>query len=817
MVHEDIDVLGQMVMARKVKQRLFGASAPGRGSRYVPIERIGRGGGGTVYRAYDAKLRREVAIKLLHVAQDASIDQGRASQVMMREARSLAALSHPHIVAVHDVGRVVRGELVSGFDEKPEPSEPLFLVMEYIEGQSLGVYLREHRLSYEEILQLFEQASLGLSAAHEVGLVHRDFKPGNALVGKDRRVRVIDFGLAREESAIEPESTTQPLAGKEQPDDSAHSGMVGTPAYMSPEARAGMPSGPKSDQFSFAVALYEAVFGLRPMACGPQEKPAKMPTALHPLPEGTPEDLRERLAKALQIDPNRRYDSLGAMMKTLRRGRKVRLWKWWPAVVGPALALLGWLAWNHQMRGACEDTAPVPRLRAQLREIESLLQEYPNASSQAHKVIRSILTGVEHDIEGAREYCMRGQEATKAEIRRRELRERSVQAWLGAKAKGAEASSTGRLWAWGREIALLQHDERRNDPQSEPVEVVSDSQWQRCTQALIDADLQWVHGGQARATSLQELSSCWNIDALSLRVRVARRLQRFGKKGEETAKLAYFEAVKQRRGDLATEMAVRVGSFVLQQRSWQEAQGWQAHAQAWNVAPAQNSCPALRHFTQRINLTRDSRASHYAKVIELWSASPPMERYRQMLMYDYAMRLAEDGQSDRAQKVREALGKLASDIPALSRAMKLASAGEAVVRGELGYAQKELAEFQDRGLDWKGLRLWLTIQQAGAVEDLRAMLVSFQNHLIEQARAQGCQSMGPKSWRALQRLELIALSKLGNESSRFPEQCSQGAVHQGKLEAPFVRELLSHRSDLVKQALASRDPLQGRCPELHFN
>jgi eukaryotic-like serine/threonine-protein kinase len=207
---------------------LSGRPAPlDRLGRYELVARIGAGGMGVVYRAFDPELRRHVAVKRA-VFDEAN--EARARARFLREAQAMAQLSHPHVVPVYDVGGA---------------GEDVFLAMELVEGGTLTAWLRAPRTA-QEILAVFVQAARGLAAAHAHGVVHRDFKPHNVLVSRDGRARVTDFGLAR-------------LAGEPEAD-----GAAGTPAYMAPEQLRGEAGDAQSDQFAFAVALYEALAGRRP-------------------------------------------------------------------------------------------------------------------------------------------------------------------------------------------------------------------------------------------------------------------------------------------------------------------------------------------------------------------------------------------------------------------------------------------------------------------------------------------------------------------------------------------------------------------------
>jgi serine/threonine protein kinase len=205
------------------------------------LDRIGAGGMGVVYAAYDPELDRRVALKLLRPDRFGS-DADRLR--LLREAQALARLADPHVVSVYDTGTF---------------GDRVFVAVELVEGETLRQWLgglRAAPRSWREVLARFLPAGRGLAAAHAAGLVHRDFKPENVLLGRDGRVRVADFGLA--EAAPEPGGKLAALP--------AEWGLVlGTPAYMAPEQLRGIAVDARSDQFSFCVALFEALYG-RPSA-----------------------------------------------------------------------------------------------------------------------------------------------------------------------------------------------------------------------------------------------------------------------------------------------------------------------------------------------------------------------------------------------------------------------------------------------------------------------------------------------------------------------------------------------------------------------
>src|SRR3954465_7669827 len=168
--------------------------------RYVVLGLVGRGGMGEVYAAYDPELDRKVAVKLLRVKPGNGVSRHEGRQRTLREAQAIARLSHPNVVVVFDVGTF---------------QEQVFIAMEFVEGNTVTYWLQAAARSWQDILKVFMAAGGGLGAAHDKGLVHRDFKPDNVMVGRDNQVRVMDFGLARQvdrvgESGLRPR---EPFAG----------------------------------------------------------------------------------------------------------------------------------------------------------------------------------------------------------------------------------------------------------------------------------------------------------------------------------------------------------------------------------------------------------------------------------------------------------------------------------------------------------------------------------------------------------------------------------------------------------------------------
>ena len=272
--------------------------------RYVVLDELGSGGMGIVYRAFDPELGRNVALKLLR--RERLADPQKAGTRLAREARALAALSHPNVVVVHDLGTA---------------GEEVFVAMELVPGTTLRQWLVTKPRDVHAIVHAFVQAGRGLAAAHAANLVHRDFKPENVLVRDDGRVQVTDFGLAR--------LVTEP-AEQSWPDDAApvaltHTGaMIGTVAYMSPEQLRGEPANAKTDQFSFAVALHEAVCGERPFA-GQTVHELRAAMRRPATASRLPAWLRPAVRRGLALDPAERFPTMDELVAALARDpRKVR-------------------------------------------------------------------------------------------------------------------------------------------------------------------------------------------------------------------------------------------------------------------------------------------------------------------------------------------------------------------------------------------------------------------------------------------------------------------------------------------------------------
>ncbi|EDM77651.1 serine/threonine kinase family protein [Plesiocystis pacifica SIR-1] len=309
--------------------------------RFTIVRKLGEGGMGVVYACYDERLDRKVAVKLLRSGKGGERSVAR----LRREAMALARLSHPNVVQIYEVGDLEDG---------------LFLAMEFVVGATFGDWLRGEARDWREVLRALIQAGRGLAAAHEAGLVHRDFKPDNVIVGEDGRVRVLDFGLARggltrearalhTEAAsagggarvsLDPSEAEGPTLDASEADERAalertesvpgnllarsltqHGTLLGTPAYMAPEQIETQPCTAASDQFAFCVVAHEALYGARPFVATNLLALKRSIDAgeIGPVSAGSPVPRRvhQALARGLAAAPEQRWSSLAELLDAL--------------------------------------------------------------------------------------------------------------------------------------------------------------------------------------------------------------------------------------------------------------------------------------------------------------------------------------------------------------------------------------------------------------------------------------------------------------------------------------------------------------------
>ncbi len=293
--------------------------------RYLVLGALGAGGMGVVYSAYDPELDRKVAIKLLRT-DVAGEDAGQARRRLLREAQAMARLQHPQVIAVYDVGTI---------------KSQVFIAMELVEGGTLSSWLKAKQRPLQEILDVYTLAGRGLAAAHAAGLVHRDFKPDNVLVGKDGQVRVTDFGLARSVNQNDEHSqmlqASDPVMGEQIT-------LAGTPRYMAPEQYSGDPVEQRTDQFSFCVALYEAVYGVAPFAgdtIGSRGFNVVRGRIVSPPADArVPAWIQKVLLRGLSVRPESRYSNMDTLLAALNRDRG-GVPKLWLATIAVVVLALG--------------------------------------------------------------------------------------------------------------------------------------------------------------------------------------------------------------------------------------------------------------------------------------------------------------------------------------------------------------------------------------------------------------------------------------------------------------------------------------------
>lgn len=322
-----------------LRARMFGRPQPIEIDRYRLVRVLGRGAHGTVFEAYDRELLRPVALKVLRYDRAGERAATKARR-LLREARAMAQVIHPHVVEVYAAGAT---------------DDAVWIAMALVQGGTLAQWNVEYPVAdgqrFVRANQLLLEAGRGLAAAHAQGLIHRDFKPANVLVGTDGHVKVADFGLAR---AWRTGRSTQRRLGQ---DPNKNTGIAGTPRYMSPEQHRGERVGAASDQFNFAVTAWELLYGVHPFVAraspthGPQppdrsgglaDAPS-LPDAVRsgsvqrPPSSGVPTHVERALRRALNPNPRRRFDTMAALVQALQpiRSRTRR---------GVAVAALGTVA-----------------------------------------------------------------------------------------------------------------------------------------------------------------------------------------------------------------------------------------------------------------------------------------------------------------------------------------------------------------------------------------------------------------------------------------------------------------------------------------
>ena len=482
--------------------------------RYVVLDLLGKGGMGEVYTAYDPELDRRVALKVIHAAVRSGGDPKTARARLIREAQTLAKLSHPNVVAVYDVGEL-----------DDHDTSDVYIAMEFVEGTDLRYWLTESDKPLDEILAVFVAAAQGLAAAHDEGLVHRDVKPDNILIGNDGRVRVIDFGIAHQNETSQPDAddlVAKLAARAESRRDGVPEGvagtLVGTPAYMTPEQFLGSSAGGKSDQFSLCVALFEAVSGQRPFPGKtlPELSANVLENKRRELSIGpsVPSWLAAALEKGLAPEPADRHQDMRALAAALTppAARNSRaLW----AMAGLAALVIGGGGLAYSLYGSraarsCEGAAD---------EISAVWNDSKKAEiEQAFATAGSMM----------------GNETF---VRTRAVLDRYSDKWSNARIKACRETAAKEMTASTSEkkLACLERGMR---------------ELRAVTSVLTTADTALIEEAVATATSITPVESCSNLSRLiaaaivpaeiDSRLATVKMLERAGryKQGLEEAKAA---------------------------------------------------------------------------------------------------------------------------------------------------------------------------------------------------------------------------------------------------------------------------------------
>ncbi len=313
---EALDEIDVRRTQQAVRAKLFGTPAePVSLGRFRIEGLLGRGAMGRVYVAYDPRLERRVALKMIRAGDGPASHRDQRQQHLLEEARALAKVAHPNVVPVHEVGEI-DGEV--------------FVAMELVEGTNLRTWSSNGERTWREVLDVFVQAVEGLEATHAQGLVHRDFKPDNVLIGDDGRARVADFGLANALACDVPTSDAEPVDDRGLTLDGA---VVGSPAYMAPEVTGGGVATPHSDQYSVGVSLYEALYGHRPSEIRPRQR----------RPQAVPRWLDRVIQRAMAPQPTQRFRGMSELRSALERD-PARRWRR-AGVAGAVVAAVTYAAW----------------------------------------------------------------------------------------------------------------------------------------------------------------------------------------------------------------------------------------------------------------------------------------------------------------------------------------------------------------------------------------------------------------------------------------------------------------------------------------
>jgi eukaryotic-like serine/threonine-protein kinase len=393
----------ERIALERTASRLLGRRRWVRLGRYEILENLGRGACGVVLGAVDPQLGRKVAIKLVLSSRGAR-DHAQWQARLLREAQALARLRHPNVVEVFDVG-----------EHEAQGRSGVYLVMERLEGETLRRWIDDEQPSWQAVLDAYLQAGEGLAAAHDQGLVHRDFKPDNVMMTSEGRVKVIDFGLARvREDSPEGQSSLESNGSSGSSEVITHAGTVlGTPAYMAPEQHLGRAFDERADQYAYCVALYEGLYGRRPFEgktldalysakvhsevgrASSRGARSVLAALRRDVSVGIPRRLLRVIARGLHPDRSRRWPSMSVLLHRLERARRGR-WHWMGgAVLFAAAGSASLSSASSAERDRCLDAQGALQVAwndAERSAIRSALRAtaLPQAAQRADAVVRAL-------------------------------------------------------------------------------------------------------------------------------------------------------------------------------------------------------------------------------------------------------------------------------------------------------------------------------------------------------------------------------------------------------------------------------------------
>ena len=618
--------------------------------RYIILAKLGEGGMGVVYAAYDPLLDRKVALKFLLQggAGGSPLLATEARARFSREAQALARLRHPNIVAIHDVG---------------EHEGSVWLAMEYIDGEPLSAWF-ESRHSWAEVLDVMTPVARALQAAHEAGLIHRDIKPDNIMVGSDGRIHVMDLGLARalnddSDELIAPGGSVDELSHSLSANVTRIGDILGTPAYMSPEQHCGAALDARIDIFSYCVTLWEGLMGERPFAGKTIEdiRANVLAGEVRPIPRdprsrSVPGWLRRLCRRGLEVSPEQRIPSMAALLAEIARGRsRARLRVWTIAAAGVALLVVSTALYNYYDR--LQEIALCER---QSREIFSVWDEGVGDDIREHflstnasyapetvdKIIPAIDAYANSWREHRREICIRANvedKLTSDQLERAlwclEDRYQAFSALLNQFNREDEAVVRRAVFAVSRLSPLSKCTEERMLATLPPIPPLEERASATATRKLISRASSMNSAGnykdglelaqqaveEARALGRQPLLA----SALALEGSLLDSLG-FYEEGEAASTEAYIGASKAQAWSLAASTAIKLTQNVgVRQARFEEAKLWAELADvALSLTPDPQGLSRARALAQLGEV--HYRMGEYEEAISLYSQAYELRR-----------------------------------------------------------------------------------------------------------------------------------------------------------------------------------------------